>query len=836
MADNVVGVVRVDAEVSSAGVHAGTKDATKSLEKFGKRIESIGRGITMAGVGLTAGITAPFVALVKESMTAAQEARDAMAQVESAQKSMGQVAGFTTDQLKAQALQLEQLSTFDDTEILRKVTSNMLTFGNVTGKVFSDAQRLAVDLSTRLGTDLQSATIMLGKALNDPKRGVSALAEVGVSFTEQQIEQIKAMTEAGKVTEAQTMILSELEKQYAGAAKAAQDATPGDEARDQWNQLKETVGEFALQVLPKLVDPLRDLLALFNNLSPEMQKTVVGVAAVGAALGPIMLGLGPIISLMGSFIAKSAAMAASTQVAAAASGTAAAASGGMLAALAPLLPVIAGVAAAAGAAYAVWKNWDTIGPIFKDTGKAIMDALGPTVTSIMETAGQVMTELTQGPFGQYLAGVVERLGELAKGVAEVLGTILPPLIRSFGALIEGTMKMVGGALNLVMGLLTGDFAGAWEGAKALVTGWVDTVLGVIEGLAPGATAAMAQLYQGVKTWLQDKLGAVFDWVTDKVEAVDRAFFNLFDAVVGHSYIPDMVDGIGTHMARLDQVMVAQADKATKSTADKFKELAQQVAPLLDRLFPEAALWNQYQTDLALIDQALAAHMVTLDQAAAAKGRLFRGYLDDSGQGDEGMPKWLNDSTLGDKIVKGVGPSKDELEKWGKTLFPDLAKSAEDSTAQVIESFTAMARDVVGTMRGMVSAFKSGDILGGILGVLDVVAKIAGAIGGGSKPGGFSPSSVPKFNTGGSFQVGGAPGTDTNLVQFRATKGEMVNITRRGGVAPAGGGVKFDLRGAVMTADLLRQMETMADGAAVRGAAGGASLVQQRMTRSRMHQL
>ena len=48
---------------------------------------------------------------------------------------------------------------------------------------------------------------MVGKALNDPLKGLTALSRIGVQFTAQQQEQIKAMVEVGDVAGAQKIIL-----------------------------------------------------------------------------------------------------------------------------------------------------------------------------------------------------------------------------------------------------------------------------------------------------------------------------------------------------------------------------------------------------------------------------------------------------------------------------------------------------------------------------------------------------------------------------------------------------------------------------------------------------
>lgn len=115
--------------------------------------------------------------------------------------------------------------------ILKDVTANLLTSGNVAGPVFDRAQKAILDLSARLGGDLQSATLMVGKALNDPVKGLSALRRTGIQFTKQQEDQIKAMAAVGDTAGAHAIMLAELKKQFGGAAQAAAEA-------DVWTPLK----------------------------------------------------------------------------------------------------------------------------------------------------------------------------------------------------------------------------------------------------------------------------------------------------------------------------------------------------------------------------------------------------------------------------------------------------------------------------------------------------------------------------------------------------------------------------------------------------------------------
>jgi len=135
------------------------------------------------------------------------------------------------------------------------------------------------------------------------------------------------------------------------------------------------------------------------------------------------------------------------------------------------------------------------------------------------------------------------------------------------------------------------------------------------------TAFLSKLYAGVKTYLQDKLGAVFKWLGDKLKAVGQWFFELYDAVVGHSYIPDMVDEIGQNMARLQSLMVDPAKKATDSTKAAFRNLATEVSGVLDHLFPLQAQLKAVLADMATLDKARAKGIIDKPTYDAAKAKL-----------------------------------------------------------------------------------------------------------------------------------------------------------------------------------------------------------------------
>ena len=286
----VVGALRVNLGLDSAEFQQGIKETQANLSAMSARFQKL-------GVAMSAAFTVPLLAIAAKAVPAFQEQAKAMAQVEAVIKSMGPVAGRTAAQLDEMADKLEASSTFTGDEILTKVSANLLTFGKISGDVFDRAQQAAVDLSARLGSDLQSSAVMVGKALQDPLKGLTALSRVGVSFTAEQKAMIEQMVKVGDVAGAQATILSELERQYGGQAQAAQDATGGvDELRDSLGKFEETVGEIIAKVLPPLTNALRGLVDWLNTLDPKIVEFGVVAAGALAVMGPLALGIGGVTS------------------------------------------------------------------------------------------------------------------------------------------------------------------------------------------------------------------------------------------------------------------------------------------------------------------------------------------------------------------------------------------------------------------------------------------------------------------------------------------------------------------------------------------------------------
>jgi len=198
----------------------------KLKEEGAAAVESSMKRLNLAAAAVTATIGVGLVAALKKTVSASIEAQAVQAQLASAIRSTGGVAGQSVAGLNDHAAALQKVSNFGD-EAINKAQSLLLTFTKIQGDTFPKATEAVLDVATAMGTDLQSAAIQVGKALNDPILGVTALARSGIQFTQSQKDTIKTLVETGQQAEAQRLILKELEVQFGGSAKAARETLGG---------------------------------------------------------------------------------------------------------------------------------------------------------------------------------------------------------------------------------------------------------------------------------------------------------------------------------------------------------------------------------------------------------------------------------------------------------------------------------------------------------------------------------------------------------------------------------------------------------------------------------
>jgi len=304
MASKAVGLLTFNFSANLTNFERAMNKAQKNLNRFGRNMQKAGRNMTTS-------FTLPLAALGVASVKAFDKQQKAIAQVEAGLKSTGHAANRTSQELQKMAADLQKKTIFGDEEILQFATAQLLTFTNIAGEQFDRTQVMALDLATRLDGDLKSASIMLGKALNDPVANLSALSRAGIQFSDEQKETIKDLAETNRLAEAQTMILEELERQYGGSAEAAALAGMGpiQQLQNELSDLSEQIGERLVPHIKKFVEWIKVLVVRFDMLSNSQKDMIVKFGLIVAAIGPVLMIVGQmalgVSGLIGAFKALS---------------------------------------------------------------------------------------------------------------------------------------------------------------------------------------------------------------------------------------------------------------------------------------------------------------------------------------------------------------------------------------------------------------------------------------------------------------------------------------------------------------------------------------------------
>jgi hypothetical protein len=388
---------------------------------------------------------------VKGGIEKVEEMHQATAQVQAALTSTNNAAGLSMKQLEESAKSLASNTKFSQTDVFG-MQSLLLTFTSVKDKIFNEAQPAIMDLAQRMGGDLKGASIQVGKALNDPIQGMSALRRVGVSFSEDQKKVIKHLQETGDLAGAQKIILKELSSEFGGSAQAAFNADPLAQFNKTMGGFQKSIGLGAMALLEAL-KPALDLIAgAFKGMGEGIKDTIAWFekhALVADTLKVFLFSIVGILILYNaqqklmamytaftttSFIAQTFAAGAMT------AGMAGASTGGMILAgvmalinsVNPFVWIVIAIAAVIAAVVECYKHFETFRGIIWAIGAVIKEAVSIWVDMFMAFGKMIIGIFTLDPaminegFNQAtntLFNAGKRLGDAAKsgyknGIAE----------------------------------------------------------------------------------------------------------------------------------------------------------------------------------------------------------------------------------------------------------------------------------------------------------------------------------------------------------------------------------------------------------------------------------
>lgn len=291
MAEGVeVGSIFYKARIDPDGAKKGASEISSHLDILKSKFNSLNPTVRALGLSLGVYLSGKTVVdFFKSSIEAANESNRVMAQTNAVLASTGGVAGYTAQQISQMATSIQNTTPIAD-EAAQAGINMLLTFTNIRSQLPAATQAM-VDMATAMNggvtpgaEELRGTAIQLGKALQDPVVGMTALRRVGVAFTDTQMEMVQGMVDNNNLMGAQKFILGELSKEFGGSAAAQAKTFEG-----RMQMLGNTINNFQEDVGNAVIPAITYLTTAFSGAGGQLDGLLGPIKAV--TVGFIALGL-----------------------------------------------------------------------------------------------------------------------------------------------------------------------------------------------------------------------------------------------------------------------------------------------------------------------------------------------------------------------------------------------------------------------------------------------------------------------------------------------------------------------------------------------------------------
>ncbi len=317
--------------------------------------------------------------------------------------------------------------------------------------------------------------------------------------------------------------------------------------KSQIQELAISFGEMLMPVIRNIVSKIQAFIDKLNGMSESQRKTILTIAGIVAALGPLLVIIGTVISKVG--VAMQGFVKLSTGISKL--GTAVKAGSGVFGKLgaalggisAPVLAVVAVIAVLVAAFMHLWNTNEE----FRNAITAIWDGI---VSKIQAFCQGIVDRLNA--LGFDFGSIVDVLKALWDGLCQFLAPVFEAAFSVVSTVLGTILDVLTGMLDIFIGLFTGNWSQMWEGVKEVfsgiwngITGWFEAALNMIRSLAEvvlgwfGTTwesvwssvkSFFEGIWNGIVSFFTGIWNGIVSLVTAQVNAVKTVVTTVFNAI------------------------------------------------------------------------------------------------------------------------------------------------------------------------------------------------------------------------------------------------------------------------------------------------------------------
>jgi phage-related protein len=636
-----------------------------ALDKSGKEA---GRGFSSGlksfiGPALFAGAIAGAVGFGKALIEAGQSERAQNALLENIATSMGLFGNnaSTVATRLADYAQAQSLATGVDEDAIKAGQAKLLTFSNIAktagkaGGSFDRATQAAIDLNAAGFGSIEGASLQLGKALQDPVKGMNALRRSGITFTDAEKASIKAMVDSGHQLEAQNVLLKSVEMQVGGSAEAT--ATGTARMAQGWENLKENLATNILPMFDKFASFVSD--KVFPMLANGALKLNPIFTSIGATVGPILNTIGDVATAV--FTA-------------------------MQPAIKQIGPLFADLMSSFSPFGIILKVLQPLIPQIFGGLSQVLVALMPAITSIVggisQLAGMLSTAL-----GPILSSVVPIFVTLAQMLGELIPPIISVLVPVIGILITALQPVISIVLmivNVFMVLLKSILVPAIKLFSALAQP-ILKILQVFGAIGATIVQILIPIFQSLLDFLAPafkSMGAMAEWlakfITDSLSQIESFVTPILNAVI---------DGINAVLSFLGQKTLPKLpDKIIQNAKKQGEAIGKAKASGEQKSYLKNRATSILGADVATVQTKEVSAVAKKRDAIIAKMALAKDFAKKITSDLLGTANVTDLGTSAKSIIEGLQARITAMQAYGQEIS-DLKKMnvSKDVLSQILGS-------------------------------------------------------------------------------------------------------------------------------------------------------
>ncbi len=341
-------------------------EAQKKAQTFGKNIASVGKDLQNAGGVMTAAVTLPLLGAATAAVNFASDLEESTNKVNVVfGNSAGIITSFASN--ASTKLGMTQQAALESAGTFGNLFTTMGLGEQTSADMSTQLLQLAADLGSFNNLDPTEVLEKLRSGLVgevEPLRSLSInLSQTAVTAKAMEMGLASSTEELtpAMIAQARFALILEQTKNAQGDYARTSDGL-ANSTRTMKAELIDAGAKIGTMLLPtalKLVNGIQKVVSWLNNLTPAGQKTVLIIAGIAAAIGPLLVVIGTLMTAIGGIVTFL-------------SGPVAMAIGATISAALPVIAVIAAIILAVVLLHNAWKNnWGGI----RDKTKKLVDAI-----------------------------------------------------------------------------------------------------------------------------------------------------------------------------------------------------------------------------------------------------------------------------------------------------------------------------------------------------------------------------------------------------------------------------------------------------------------------------